>query len=154
MVELNAAEQGFASRGDVPLVALLTAVTRWWEQRHFELLAEAGFDDLRRAHNTVVVNLRRGGMRLTELAEAAGISKQAIAEVVDDLVEKGYLQRDPDPTDGRAKIISWAERGHAAHALTLQAFPQIEAELADVIGKRAMSQMKGSLERLFFTLGS
>ena len=149
---LTAAERGFVSRGDIPLVGLLTALTRWWEERHLELMAEAGFADLRRAHNAVIVNLPARGLRLTQIAEAAGISKQATAELVDDLVAKGYLRRMPDPTDRRAKIIAWAPRGEAAHAATMKAFPAMEAEMAAVLGNKAMAQMKDSLGRLFGVL--
>ena len=149
---LTAAERGFVARGDIPLIGLLTALTRWWEDRHFELMAEAGFGDLRRAHNAVIVNLPASGLRLTQIADAAGISKQATAELVDDLVAKGYLVRRPDPSDGRAKIIVWAERGKAAHAATMKAFPKMEAELATVLSKKAMAEMKGSLRRLFEAL--
>lgn len=151
-MQLNAAEQGFLGRGDLPLIALLSALARWWEDRHFELMAEQGFDDVRRAHNAVFVNLRADGMRLTDLAEVAGISKQAMAELVDDLVQRRYLLRSPDPTDGRAKIITWAKRGKAAHQLTLEVFARIEAEMAAKVGEQAMSDMKGSLETLFFSL--
>lgn len=152
MPPLNAAERGFVKRGDIPLIGLLTALTRWWVDRHFELLAQAGFDDLRPAHNAVVVNLPRKGLRLTELASIAGVSKQAMAELVDDLASKGYLQREPDPADGRAKIITWAARGDAAHTFTLKAFAEIEHEMAAITGKRPMAQMRGSLQELFARL--
>ena len=149
---LSAAEEGFVARGDIPLVGLFTALTRWWEDRHFELMAAAGFEDLRRAHNAVVVNLPAKGLRLTELAERAGISKQATAELVDDLVQKGYLRRVPDPSDGRAKIIMWAKRGHDAHAATMTAFTTIQSEMAALLGDRDMDQLKGALHRLFSAL--
>jgi len=151
-VALTAAERGFVARGDVPLIGLLTALTRWWEDRHLELMAESGFGDLRRAHNAVIVNLPARGLRLTQIADAAGISKQATAELVDDLVAKGYLLREPDPSDGRAKIIVWAARGRAAHAATMKAFPAMEAELAAVLGKTALAEVKASLGRLFEAL--
>src|SRR5687767_11082270 len=113
-VELNAAERGFRARGEIPLIGPLAVVTRWWERRHMELMAEAGYDDLRVAHNAVAAYLPAEGMRLTQLAQAAGISKQAMAELVSDLVAKGYAKQVPDPTDGRAKIIIWDERGKAS----------------------------------------
>src|SRR3712207_4496277 len=84
--EMNAGEAGFARRGEIPLIALLSGLARWMEERHFELMAEEGFDDLRRAHNAVAANLPAQGLRLTELAERAGLTKQAVGEIVDDAV--------------------------------------------------------------------
>jgi DNA-binding MarR family transcriptional regulator len=143
---LNAAELGMLRRGGpIPLIGLLTAVTRWIEQRHLEQLARAGFPEIRRAHTSVVVHLPSGGMRLTDLAEAAGISKQAMAELVDDLEAHGYLERTPDPTDGRAKLLMMTDRARAAHAATLQIFADIEAEFAAAVGEAALEQARSTL---------
>ncbi len=143
---LNAAEIGMLRRdGPIPLIGLLTAVTRWIEQRHLEQLALAGFPEIRRAHTPVVVHLPSGGIRLTDLAEAAGISKQAMAELVDDLEAHGYLERTPDPTDGRAKLLLMTDRARAAHAATLQIFADIEAELAAAVGVAALEQARNTL---------
>lgn len=131
--------------GPIPLLGLLTAVTRWIEQRHLELLARAGFPEIRRAHTPVVVNLPSGGIRLTDLAQAAEISKQAMAELVEDLEAHGYLERIPDPTDGRAKLLVMTDRARAAHAATLQIFADIEAELAAAVGLPALQQMRDIL---------
>jgi DNA-binding MarR family transcriptional regulator len=129
----------------IPLIGLLTALTRWIEQRHLDLLAEAGFPEIRRAHTPAVVHLPSGGMRLTDLAERAGISKQAMAELVDDLEAHGYLERTPDPTDGRAKLLMMTARARAAHTATLQIFADIEAELAGVVGVAALEQVRSTL---------
>ena len=83
-------------RGDPPLLALMTVAVDAIERRHLELMAESGFDDVRRAHNSVLANLPAAGMRLTELAHSAGITKQAMAELVEDLQEKGYVEKVPD----------------------------------------------------------
>jgi DNA-binding MarR family transcriptional regulator len=123
----------------------LTSVTRWIEQRHLDLLAEAGFPEIRRAHTPVVVHLPSGGMRLTDLADAAGISKQAMAELVDDLEAHGYLERTPDPTDGRAKLLMMTDRARAAHAATLRIFADIETELAAAVGAAALEQVRSTL---------
>lgn len=143
---LNAAEAGMVRRGGpIPLLGLLTAVASWFEERHIELLVEAGFDDLRRAHNAVLVHLPADGIRLTDLAERAGMSKQAMAELVADLVDKGYLDRVPDPTDRRAKLLVIRERGDAAHRATLEIFARIEDELAHVVGAGAVEDTRATL---------
>ena len=49
-------------------------------------------------------------MRLTELATLAGMTKQSVGEIVDDLVDLGYVERIPDPADSRAKLICLTEQ--------------------------------------------
>src|SRR6516225_3812028 len=65
----------------------------------------AGYGDVRGAHGCVFGNITPEGMRLTELAERAEMTKQAVGEAVSDLEALGYAERLPDPRDGRAKII-------------------------------------------------
>lgn len=131
--------------GRPPLAALLRPLLDWYETRHLELMAAAGFDDVRRSHNAVFVHLPAQGRRLTDLADAAGISKQAMGELVDDLVDRRYLDRSPDPTDGRAKLIVWADRGLRAHEATMEVFATIEDELADALGTERLDQLIGGL---------
>lgn len=115
-------------------------------------MASAGFDDVRRAHNAVFVNLPEAGRRLTELADAADMSKQAMGELVDDLVAKGYLERTSDPTDGRAKLIVWADRGRRAHDATLDAFAALEGEVADAFGCDRYESLHAELLALVVTM--
>jgi DNA-binding MarR family transcriptional regulator len=147
--KLNAAEAGMVRRGGpVPLAGLMTAVGSWIERRHLELMAARGFDDLRRIHNSVFVHMPADGIRLTDLAAAAGVTKQAMGELVEELVAKGYLRREPDPTDGRAKVIVIAPRGDAAHVATLEIFADLERELADGVGAEALDQVRDTLTRI------
>ena len=149
MTELNPIERGILERKDVPLLAPLSVVTSWWERRHVELMAEAGFDDARVAHNAVLAYLPTEGLRLTQLAATARISKQAMAEIVADLEAKGYVKRVADPTDGRAKIIMWDERGHAAFTETIKIFDRIEQELAAMVGQPTLNDLRTALLALF-----
>lgn len=150
---LDVATAGMLRRaGPPPLVALLRPLLDRFEARHLQLMAEAGFDDVRRAHNAVFVHLPTEGRRLTDLADAADMSKQAMGELVTDLVAKRYLDRLPDPTDGRAKLIVWAERGELAHAATLRAFATIEDELADTLGRERFEALRSELARLVGSL--
>src|SRR4051794_41656523 len=79
----------------------------------------AGFP-VRRAHAQVFENLDPGGVRLTVLAERAGMTHQAMGELVAELVRHGLLERVPDPADGRARLV----RATAARAPALTARPE------------------------------
>jgi DNA-binding MarR family transcriptional regulator len=88
------------------------------------------------------------GTRLTELAELAGHSKQAVGEFVCDLEAMGYVKRVPDPVDGRAKIIRLTERGVEAKEIALEIFAEIEAEWAEQIGPKRVEALREALEAL------
>ena len=68
---------------------------------------------LRAAHTQVFESLDPEGTRLTTLAERAQMSHQAMGEMVDELVRRGYLERLPDPADRRARLIRPSARGRA-----------------------------------------
>jgi DNA-binding MarR family transcriptional regulator len=77
----------------------------------FDRLAEAGFDDIAPRHGVVLAYLRPEGIRATELARMSGQLKQVIGVIVDDLESLGYVERQPDPNDRRAKLVLPTARG-------------------------------------------
>jgi DNA-binding MarR family transcriptional regulator len=79
---------------------------------HARVLA-AGFDDLRPAHGFAFARISHGGATTAELAEHLGVTKQAAAQLVDELVRKGYVERTAHPTDARARLLRLTERGWA-----------------------------------------
>src|SRR6185503_3809478 len=81
-----------------------------------EAHAAQGFDDLGRSDGYVFRALAARATTVGELATRLGISKQGAAQIVDDMVARGYVRRRPDPTDGRAQLLSLTARGDAALA--------------------------------------
>lgn len=101
---------------------------------------------LRRAHTSLFPHIDLAGTRLTELAQRVGVSKQAIAPLVDELVEMGVVERIPDPDDARAKRIRFAShRGRSGILAGLAVLAELEAELAAAIGKRKLTQLHALL---------
>jgi DNA-binding MarR family transcriptional regulator len=90
---------------------LLNEAVHRFESRVLALLAETGFHEVRLAHIGVTRNLDIGGTRATELAHRASMTKQAMGELIEQCVALGLVQREPDPADGRAKIVRFTERG-------------------------------------------
>jgi DNA-binding MarR family transcriptional regulator len=70
-----------------------------------------GYEDVRPAHARVFDALDPAGSRLTQLAERAQLTHQAMGELVAQLEAGGYLERGPDPRDGRARVIVLTDRG-------------------------------------------
>ncbi len=80
----------------------------------------ARFSDLRPAHVQVLSGGPIEGLRVTELADRAAMTKQSMHELVVHLERCGYLRREPDPADSRARLVRLTDRGRrleeAAHA--------------------------------------
>jgi DNA-binding MarR family transcriptional regulator len=125
---------------ETPFYALVT-------QLH-ERLAERGYPDIRPAHGNVFGHIQPGGSRLTELAARAQITKQSMAYLVDYLETRGYVERIPDPEDGRAWVIRLTERGWTVRQIGAEIIDQIEAQWSTNIGEKHIRQLRGLLEEL------
>ena len=99
-----------------PLIGLLSVALDDFSQELDARVETASFEDIRPGHGCVFGNIDPDGSRLTDLAERARMTKQSVGEVASDLEKRGYVERAPDPDDGRAKIIRLTERGHLAQA--------------------------------------
>jgi DNA-binding MarR family transcriptional regulator len=138
-----------ADEDDALNVGLLLFVPyRAMESRIFRALAEAGFDDFTPAQARVMQRIGPDGTRLTELAEAAQVTKQTAGFLVDQLERAGYVRRTPDPTDARARLVRIAERGAAAQPIAAAVVAEVEAEWRAHLGERRLGQLRDALTRL------
>jgi DNA-binding MarR family transcriptional regulator len=111
-------------------------------------MTAAGYSDIRGSHGCVFGNISPEGMRLTELAELACMTKQGVGEAVTDLERLGYAERIADPSDGRAKIIRLTERGHAAQRAGFERIVEIEEEWRERFGEERVEAMRELLVEL------
>ncbi len=121
---------------------LLLKAARLLDERALaRIRALPGAPELRPAHTRLFPHISFEGIRATEIAERLGVTKQAVAPLVADLVRFGAVELVPDPRDGRARLIRWTPQGvqHMHHGLgVLAAF---EGELRDVVGAQAMATL-------------
>ena len=103
---------------------------------------------VRPVHAAVFIHMDQGGIRLTDLAARAQMTPQSMAELVDDLVEAGLLERGPDPTDRRAKLIVFTERGLDAVQIALDAIVDLERDLAQRLGRTRLHELQATLREL------
>ncbi|MGY1752428.1 MarR family winged helix-turn-helix transcriptional regulator [Blastococcus sp. SYSU D01042] len=127
---------------------LLFVAHRAMENRIFAALAEAGFDDFTLAQARVMQRIGPEGTRLTELAEAAQVTKQTASHLVDQLERTGYVRRTPDPSDARARLVRLAERGTAAQPVAAAVVAEVEAEWRAHLGERRWRQLREALAAL------
>ena len=138
---------GELSRGPA-MIRLLDAAFDCFQQELARRVAETDYKDIRMTHGCVFGNIDPDGSRLTDLAERAHMTKQSVGEVVNELGQLGYLERVPDPDDGRAKIIRLTERGRAAQALGRELIDEVEQEWAARFGAERVEAMREALEAI------
>jgi DNA-binding MarR family transcriptional regulator len=117
---------------------LLNNAVRRFEARVLELMSARGHAETRIAHVGLTRNLGVEGTRLTELARRASMSKQAMGELVDQCVELGLVDRIPDPSDGRARIVKFTPAGLIWLNAFRDAVDVAEREMRAELGKASM----------------
>jgi DNA-binding MarR family transcriptional regulator len=117
-------------------------------------LAQAGYTDLGPVHFNVLPHLRPHGSRLVDLAQATHVSKQAMNHLVDHLEGRGYLERVPDPADGRAKLIRLTPRGRELNEATRRSLRRVHGRLARRLGDEELQSLRDLLLRLLVALGA
>jgi DNA-binding MarR family transcriptional regulator len=110
--------------------------------------AERGHPEIRPPHGHVMQFLDDGGTRVSVLAERAQMTKQSMAELVAHLERLGYIERVPDPSDRRAKLVRATPRGKQLYAIAREVVAEIEAEWTKRLGKPKMRQLRELLEEL------
>ena len=114
------------------------------EQRITAGIAAAGFDDIRPAHLQVLQHLPPppGGIRLTNLAIEANITRQSMHALVTELEKLGYITRTPDPTDRRAAILQRTPKADAIAATIDRALKDAERTWSKHLGKKRYLRLR------------
>jgi DNA-binding MarR family transcriptional regulator len=91
-------------------------------------LEAAGYPRLSPATHPVFENIDRNGTRLSELAARAAMTHQSMSELVAIVEEHGFVERRPDPTDGRARLVCLTPEGRRLTRASIVVLKEIEAE--------------------------
>jgi DNA-binding MarR family transcriptional regulator len=113
-------------------------------------LTDAGYDDVPENGLYVIGGLarERGARRLGDLIAELRMSKQAAGQLVDTLVARGYLHREPDANDRRKLTIALTERGRAAARIAGAARGALDAELVALAGEKDVERTRRTLALL------
>jgi DNA-binding MarR family transcriptional regulator len=131
---------------------LLVQLTRLFQTELFDRLVAAGLEEARVPHTHVTAYIKADGSRLTELAAQARMTLPAMSELVDDLERIGIVERRPDPTDGRAKLICLTDAGWEAMRTARRIIGEIEAGYAELVGKERFEASAQTLNELLRAL--
>jgi len=133
---------------ELNLGLLLFIPYRAMEKAVLDAMAAAGFDDITLAQARVFQRIDRDGSRVTDLAEAAQLTKQTVGFLVEQLERAGYVERAPDPRDGRARLVRIAPRGAAAVQASLAVVAEVEAQWTAYLGETRTAQLREALTML------
>lgn len=128
-------------RQDPGLGVLLFIANRELEQRAYDAVVAAGIDDISPAQARIAARIGPDGTRVSDLAAQARVTKQSAAALVEQLEEAGYLERVPDPTDGRARLVRLTSRAHPVIAAAGAEVERVMAEWSDHVGATRLKQM-------------
>ncbi|MEU4600877.1 MarR family transcriptional regulator [Nocardia sp. NPDC023988] len=132
--------------GDLPLL-LLAAAAQVTDAVQAGVAA-AGFPDVRPAHGFAFVRMAPEGATVGEIAEHLGVTKQAASQLVDELVTKGYVERNPHPRDARARLITLTDRGWACTRAADAALGELTKNWSRTLGTGDLMQVRDALARV------
>jgi DNA-binding MarR family transcriptional regulator len=134
---------------DMLIGALLRVPAQAIHRRIINGLNAAGFDDLRVPHMAVLQFPGPDGARPGMLAERAGMSKQAMNQLLRSLEALGYIARSNAPDEGRARIVRLTKRGRAAYAIIHDILRDVEREWITELGPKQFADLKALLARVW-----
>lgn len=126
---------------------LLNDAVHGFEASVLEKMAAAGHGECTLSHVNVTRNLDLQGTRATELARRASMTKQSLGELVLQLEALGIVTREPDLTDGRAKVVLFTTRGRNWLEHFHAALEQTEREMESELGPTLYKALKRGLQK-------
>jgi DNA-binding MarR family transcriptional regulator len=124
---------------------MLRQVWQWVRDEISAGVIAAGYDDLTSAHIALFRYPTLDGQRPTELAAQMQITKQSVNDLLGQLQSRGYLTRDVDPADGRARVVRLTAKGHRLERIVNDQARAAELAIADLLGPRRFSQLRTAL---------
>jgi DNA-binding MarR family transcriptional regulator len=122
-------------------------------------ITDAGFPNLRASHGRLFENLDPHGTRLSDLAARAQVTHQSMSELYASLEKAGYVERRPDPADGRAKLVCLTPLGHRMLRFAVDEIATIETawfgKMPRIAGSEALrAELQAALREHLASPGS
>ena len=135
-------------RSFTPTARLLLDAFRAFENELVVILDSKGFTDVTTGNFNILRHLNPEGMRLSELARDAQISKQAIGKMIKDLEHKAYVEIVSDDSDGRAKHVRLTAKGRKLIEIAITAVSTMERDYQALLGKKGYDTFRRSVSQI------
>jgi DNA-binding MarR family transcriptional regulator len=133
---------------DAFLYRLLLRASRAETTETLVRMKQRGHTDITLTDTNLLANLDTEGTTISALARRGGVTRQAAGQQLAALERTGYVERRPDPTDGRAVLIGQTEKGRVMLRDALEVVSGLEAEYAEYLGTERLAALKESLAML------
>lgn len=127
---------------------LFQRAARMYSEIALKRVDQYGHKGLSVFHTALISNLDIEGTRIITLADRAGMTKQAMGQVVKDLEQRGYVYREDDPDDKRATLIKFTDLGVQFLNDAYEIKKEIEAQFATILGDDGMKTLYELLHQL------
>lgn len=127
------------------LAQLLMRAFYWADEGLQNYLQSKGWPEITRAQSLVFVNIGEGITRPSEIANKVGVTRQAIHQTINELVDAGFVVLEPDTRDRRAKVVRYTELGEKIGMEAIQGLRYVESALAERIGDDAVDALRTAL---------
>jgi DNA-binding MarR family transcriptional regulator len=134
--------------GELATPALMRSARGAYAQSIRAQLHAIGIDDLPRNGSFILAGIDAAGAPRHDLPSELGVTKQAVSQVIDLLVNRGYLEREPDPDDRRRVRLELTDRGEDAVAAVLRGVEAVDRRLEEVVSPEQISASRSVLSAL------
>ncbi|OHV89481.1 MarR family winged helix-turn-helix transcriptional regulator [Mesorhizobium sp. ORS 3428] len=145
---MNEIESEFRARRERILLRQLVRLFRLMNDETVARMQARGFQGMQPSYPRLLGNLDTEGTRISGLARRMGITRQAVAQLVREIEAAGFVERRPDPEDGRGVIVAFTPKGREGLATAVEVMAEIEAEYAEAIGQSGLEELKGYLKTI------
>jgi len=133
------------SKREHMLLRLLLRITQRMSVETVRRMNARGIADMQPAFPRLLGNLDSEGTRIGALSRKMGTTRQAVAQLAKEIEKAGFVERVPDPLDGRGVIVRFTPMGRAGLACAIEVMLEIEADYSGIIGKKGLGQVKSLL---------
>jgi DNA-binding MarR family transcriptional regulator len=127
---------------------MMRTAVEWMREQIFAGVLAEGYDDVNPAHVSLFRWPGMDRMRPTDLADQMRITKQSVNDLLGHLEQRGYLVREPDPNDGRARIVRLTPAGRRLDQVVNREAKAAEERIAETLGPKRFAELRQALEIL------
>jgi DNA-binding MarR family transcriptional regulator len=134
--------------GELATPALMRAARGTYAQSIRAQLHAAGITDLPRNGSFILAGIDTAGGPRQDLPSELGVTKQAVSQVIDLLVSRGYLEREPDTDDRRRVRLSLTGRGEEVVAAVQRGVDAVDRQLEAAVSPQQVEALRSALGAL------
>ncbi|MEX6724271.1 MarR family winged helix-turn-helix transcriptional regulator [Parapedomonas caeni] len=117
----------------------------WFDEQLRSRLAEQGFTAVTRSQSLVLANVANGETRASRIAANLGVSRQAMSQLLAEMVNNGLVDTAPDPADRRAQVVFFGPAGEEIRIAAQKILRDLEGEMERALGKTQMLALRTAL---------